>query len=177
MPRGNISQQLEKFDPKKDIAWLEGHYRRNLGEASNTLSRAKIRREEIAGYRHQQFQPLPPKVGVTFEHGYDVKLTFTLYSVRYKRDGWLVKVPVEREKEHRGDRVFRVEIKPQLGDDFPSVLRQMRHNQGRTPSGMEHYTTDVLLIGAFDAAGATLEQVRRVFAPYRIVTMAEIEGA
>jgi hypothetical protein len=62
---------------------------------------------------------------------------------------------------------FKVEIKPRVGDDFPSVLRQMRVNRA-----------DVLLIDQFDAAGATLEQVRKMFATsgYRIVMLAEIEA-
>lgn len=69
-----------------------------------------------------------------------------------------------------------VEIKPSLGDDYPAVLRQMR-NQRRGP---EAYFARVwiLLVGEYTGTGATLEQVRQVFAAsgIKVVLAAEIEA-
>jgi hypothetical protein len=59
-----------------------------------------------------------------------------------------------------------VECKPSLGDDFPAVLRQMRRAE-----------SNVLLVGGFDAEGATLEQVREMFGHIKAVTLADVEAA
>jgi hypothetical protein len=58
----------------------------------------------------------------------------------------------------------RIELKPQMGDDFPSVLRQMKRNGA-----------DTLVIGEFNSVGCTLEQVRAIFGDKRIVTLQEIQ--
>ncbi len=47
---------------------------------------------------------------------------------------------------------YRVEAKPFVGDDYPTILRTMVAT-----------SCNVLLIDAFDAEGATLEQLRKVF--------------
>ena len=65
----------------------------------------------------------------------------------------------------------RIEIKPQLGDDYPSVLRQMRHNQ---PLNQLSYY-DVLLIGRFESESINLDQLRGIFGNYRVVLLSEIE--
>jgi len=49
--------------------------------------------------------------------------------------------------------VCRIEIKPSMGDDYPSVLRQMK------ASGC-----NVLYLGHYAGSGATLLQVRKMFA-------------
>jgi|SRR6266436_7340236 len=50
---------------------------------------------------------------------------------------------------------FKIEIKPSMGDDFPSVLRQMKRNGA-----------DTLFVGAFKARACTLEHVRKMFDPF-----------
>jgi hypothetical protein len=60
---------------------------------------------------------------------------------------------------------FNVEIKPMMGDDFPAVLRQMKRNCAET-----------LLVGAFNSSVCSLDQVRRMFTPKLIVTLAEIKA-
>ena len=62
---------------------------------------------------------------------------------------------------------FRIEIKPQLDDNFPSVLRQMERNKA-----------DYLLIGSFEASNCSLEQVRAYFATkgMKIIALSEIEA-
>jgi uncharacterized protein (DUF3820 family) len=47
----------------------------------------------------------------------------------------------------------RIEIKPSMGDDFPAVMRQMKANH-----------CNVLYLDAYTGAGATLEQVTKMFA-------------
>jgi hypothetical protein len=58
---------------------------------------------------------------------------------------------------------FKIEIKPSMGDDFPSVLRQMKRNGA-----------DTLFVGAFKARACTLEHVRKMFDPFKIVTVDEV---
>ena len=51
-----------------------------------------------------------------------------------------------------------------MGDDFPSVLWQMRANKAR-----------YLLVGTFDAVGyVRLEQVRVMFGDLRIVLLSDV---
>ena len=50
-----------------------------------------------------------------------------------------------------------VEIKPNLSDDYPAVLRQIKTNKSR---GFSKF----LVIDTFDAKGATFEQVKEIFA-------------
>lgn len=54
-------------------------------------------------------------------------------------------------------RMILVECKPMVGDDYPAILRQMR--------GYKRLYGEkrVLLIGAFSAQGATLDQVKAIF--------------
>jgi len=47
---------------------------------------------------------------------------------------------------------LRIEIKPSMGDDYPAVLRQMKGNY-----------CNVLYLGSFEARGATLDQVKKLF--------------
>jgi hypothetical protein len=64
-----------------------------------------------------------------------------------------------------------VEVKPSVGDDYPTILRQI--DKYSSPYGRR-----VLLIGEFDARGATLEQVKKIFATKRIkiVMLSELEN-
>ena len=62
---------------------------------------------------------------------------------------------------------FKIEIKPQLGDNFPSALRQMERNEAKH-----------LLVGSFEASNCSLEQVRAYFATkgMKIIALSEIEA-
>jgi len=62
---------------------------------------------------------------------------------------------------------FHIECKPSLGDDYPAVLRQMRANNSHS-----------LLITRYAGVGATLEQVRAIFAAseIRLFIVADIEA-
>jgi hypothetical protein len=108
-----------------------------------------------------------PKIETEFECGYDVDFrmawvagteAFWQWDDRY-RDRQ--KLAESRKSSQR----FRIELKPQLGDDFPGVLRQMKRNE-----------SDTLVVGSFEAKGATLAQVRAMFGNIRIFTLAEIDA-
>jgi hypothetical protein len=49
--------------------------------------------------------------------------------------------------------LVRIEIKPDMGDDYPAVLRQMKASH-----------CNVLYLVNYNGAGATLDQVKRIFA-------------
>jgi hypothetical protein len=58
---------------------------------------------------------------------------------------------------------YRIEIKPSLGDDFPTVLRQARAKGCNT-----------VVFETFAATTVTLEQIRAMFAPIRLVSLGGI---
>jgi hypothetical protein len=60
---------------------------------------------------------------------------------------------------------INVECKPIIGDDFPSIMRQCR-SQG----------TNCLVTHAYKGAGATLEQVKKMFPDIKIFLVNEIES-
>jgi hypothetical protein len=96
---------------------------------------------------HKNALPVRPSVQVEFECGFDVKLIAT----------WKTFGPEIR---------CRIELKPLMGDDFPSVLRQMKRNGA-----------DTLVVGEFESKSCTLSQVRGMFgAEKRIITLAEIQS-
>lgn len=145
-------------------------------ELERRLSEAERVVDEMLAYRHSKFSVIPPTIRPTFECGYDVDLEIEWEAETYERKSfegpmiWPPKiVRAIRMRRFRSSCAeypsLAVEIKPQMGDDFPSVLRQMRTNKAR-----------YLLVGTFDAEGATLEQVRVMFGGLRIVLLSEVEA-
>ncbi|MCF7994765.1 MAG: hypothetical protein K9L88_07985 [Chromatiaceae bacterium] len=67
--------------------------------------------------------------------------------------------------------VLGVEIKPSMGDDYPSVMRQILAMDRRV-------SRRFLVLGEYNGIGATIEQVRGMFKASRItlVTVSEIES-
>lgn len=88
--------------------------------------------------------------GISFESkGIDVVLSYCInpHDPSFHTSAALTTIPVE--------------IKPNLSDDYPAVLRQMMAN-----------TSQYLLIGSYDGVGATLEQVRFIFkASHRTIVL------
>jgi hypothetical protein len=118
---------------------------------------------------------LSPKIEIEFERGYDVdflawwsteKLTIEL--PRTDQDSYSdYRI---RDWEHRNfsqhrEMHYKIELKPRMGDDFPSVLRQVKRNGA-----------NVLVIGSFEAVGCGLDEVRAMFGAIKIVTLAEIKS-
>jgi hypothetical protein len=103
------------------------------------------------------------RVGKAFENsGWDVDLNFYHTVPNY----WLM------YKDLR-DLNISIEIKPSLGDDYPVILRQMKAVANRIPS------TKCLVYDKFNASGATLEQIKGIFATayFRIYSISEIKNA
>ena len=109
--------------------------------------------KQITLYKNVKDDPSLLTTNVSFEHGYDVDLNMshTRYDL-YALTGY-----------------FRIEVKPTVGDDYPTVLRQMRINQ------KEGGWIDVLLIGKFESESINIDQLRGIFGRYKIVLLSEIE--
>jgi hypothetical protein len=73
-----------------------------------------------------------------------------------------------KDPDNSRSAVFFIELKPTLGDDYPAVLRQMRDQQRRRFEGYYNCRCHVLCYGEFNARGATLEQVKKIFAQANI---------
>lgn len=95
-------------------------------------------------------------------------------NVAFESYGWDVKfrLRIFFDKTWLGTHEFIVECKPHLGDDYPSVLRQMQGNMATRmvrPYTISFYgCVPILLVGSFSATGATLDQVRKIFASSNI---------
>jgi hypothetical protein len=168
--------------------WLKtcsyGTWPRTVKDRREELESATVRVEadekawlDIASTEPDPVAPEHPKVQTDFECGYDVD--FSVY--------WSSGIKVQKEQGYRGGkyeyssyepRVWKknwdsdghdwkcqIELKPQLGDDFPAVLRQMKRNRA-----------DTLVVGFFEATSCTLEQVRAMFGERRIITLQEINA-
>jgi hypothetical protein len=115
--------------------------------------------------------PPEPEINLCFECGYDIQ-----FHVFWSCTG--PKVPVLTSEGPCGHKLVestanrkarverKIEIKPQLGDDFPGVLRQMKNSKA-----------DTLVIGSFDARGCGIEDVRQIFASSecKIIILSDIQ--
>jgi hypothetical protein len=118
----------------------------------------------------QEVKPSPPQIKVEFECGYDVYLEFVwrnesepLWQLLH---GWEFKIDGKTTISGKVSHSFKIELKPLMGDDFPSVLRQMKRNDA-----------DTLVNGEFESKSCTLSQVRGMFgAEKQIITLAEIQA-
>jgi len=76
------------------------------------------------------------------------------------------------------EETLNIEIKPALGDDYPSILRQMKANLSNKQFYVPYNTKCLLLYKDFTASGATEDQVREIFhkSGFRTMSFKEIEG-
>jgi hypothetical protein len=91
--------------------------------------------------------------------------------------GW--HYPVRQHVGH--PRNLYVECKPLVGDDYPSVLRQIQTYRFEYDNARGNYVSGpkvLLLVDRFQAQGATLEQVKKIFASsgITIVMLADLES-
>jgi hypothetical protein len=148
-----ISFFVDRINAKKRDQWEaerrrvqeECHQRLDTYKTAPGLDYYKQRLKNIID-EWEQLPKSPPLISASeiktyleFECGFDVLFYFG-------RDTW------------------KIEIKPILGDDFPSVLRQIKRNEA-----------NVVLVGEFCSASCTLEEVRAIFTPAKIVTLDEID--
>lgn len=113
----------------------------------------------------------------TFEQGYDVA-----YSVRYG-----ISVGLNHETSRDITEIFscnkynymkiQIEIKPTIGDDFPSVLRQMKASMPVKYDYEDSRDVKCLLVGTYTGVGATKEQFVQFFQSqkYRVIFASEID--
>jgi hypothetical protein len=127
---------------------------------------AKLRDElgKVAATVVEPAVPIPTKITLDFECGYDLAL-ITDYGEKRRRNYAHRVYDPQKCKEFWFTHWFRIELKPQIGDDFPSVLRQMKRNEA-----------DTLVIGLFESTNCTLDQVRAIFGERKIITLAQIEA-
>ena len=71
------------------------------------------------------------------------------------------------------DTVVNVELKPQLGDDFPAVLRQVQ----RYPRAKNHHDVSAVVVRRHQFEGVTWDEVRQMFLGSGIRLVAEAEIA
>lgn len=113
----------------------------------------------------------------TFEHGYDVA-----YSVKYGLNFFIDHRTTygdyyEIFKIHKMNYVqLFIEIKPTIGDDYPSILRQIKASM---PVQYEHpQTKHCLLVGTYTGVGATKEQFVQFFQSqkYKVIFESDINN-
>jgi hypothetical protein len=117
---------------------------------------------------------VPPEISLQFECGYDVLLTARWQSRSEEIPEFDKEWAGTSAEDHRTE-TFHIELKPQMGDDFPSVLRQMKRTMSVLP-GRWRDDGCVLVVGSFESAACTLEQVRSIFGGFKIVTLSEIQA-
>jgi hypothetical protein len=163
--RKSLAKEIaEDGDRKFWIRYLVDHVRCSedqLKEIMDFVSQLKA---------PQEVKPSPPQIKVEFECGYDIDLKFLwknesepLWQLLH---GWEFKIDGKTTISGKISYCFKIELKPLMGDDFPSVLRQMKRNDA-----------DTLVIGEFESKSCSLSQVRGMFgAEKRIITLAEIQA-
>lgn len=148
--------------------------------------------KRLAKIRSQQdnfkvTEPRRPEISIEFECGFDVQFQAVWNSVRIscdreRRYGY---VSTEFTLETRnvpyaanfgtvsrlvgarymnGIFIRSIELKPQMGEDFPSVLRQMKQNGA-----------EILVVDRFESESCSLEQVRGIFGNKKIVLLSDIK--
>jgi hypothetical protein len=160
---------VQKANEPAECEWIK----KQLPQREKELTWLLELQQRVQSFANAEISAIEPEIALQFECGYDVLFTAS----------WLNKCLEYCEVHHPNtpdvlieDTSFhnlgyrgegkRIELKPQMGDDFPSVLRQMKRNRA-----------DTLVIGEFNAIGCTLDQVRAIFGDKRIITLEQIDNA
>lgn len=114
----------------------------------------------IAGVTALEFEAQGADVSFRVLHGYELETDEHPKLVQFGHVGY-VRLAGQRENDE-----FRVEVKPVVGDDYPAVLRAMKAVGSKQ-----------LLVGEYSGAGATWEEVVKVFSLSKItaVLLSEVE--
>lgn len=94
----------------------------------------------------------------------------------FEADGWDVLYTVNATEidktgksiEHWRDYIL-IECKPTIGDDFPSILRQIKRRIIANRRLSHGFGSAVVLVDQFYAEGATFEQVREMFSASEVI--------
>ena len=115
----------------------------------------------IAGVKALEFEARGADVSFRVLHGYELETDEHPKLVQFGHMGY-VRLAGQRENDE-----FRVEVKPVVGDDYPAVLRAMKAVGSKQ-----------LLVGEYSGAGATWEEVVKVFSLSKItaVLLSEVEA-
>jgi hypothetical protein len=128
------------------------HHFRNQKEADESL-KEKMDRLEDAQNEYQEKMASPP-------------LSFAT-DVQFEVSGFDVVIPWQR---------LSIELKPTMGEDYPSVLRQVTKAQSsrRMDTGEKIF----VVIGEYRGKAVPLEQVKQIFAKSNVtlLTVAEVEA-
>lgn len=135
------------FDPWLDF---ESKHRACLIDESNELLIAR------------EFEDEGADLSLMIEGGFKLRLTGGEYSHRAGFETVKFTSTLELPEYLRFSR--RIELKPTVGDDYPSVLRQASSSK-----------CNVVMVGNYHGVGASLDQVRQVFASKNIRFMLESE--
>jgi hypothetical protein len=157
METGKARSRLERV--RSNIEWKTGQPSVQTKYHPSTLeedeAEASVLTSQIAALEQQAeewpFEEWPTKTSVDFEYrGVDVRL-----DARFQKGG----------EQFRID-VLGVEIKPSVGDDYPSVMRQMK----RLGAG-------ILVAGTWTGRGVSEPQMRAMFeaSGIKVVFVQEIE--
>jgi len=112
--------------------------------------------------KHRQKSTIPPQTS----HPLSIKTEFEV-------NGWDVVISPKVETHFRHEEeFFLIEVKPSLGDDYPATLRQIKAR--RLPPYSSRTIAPVF--DQFNAAGASLDQVRAIFAVsgFAVLSLADI---
>jgi hypothetical protein len=157
METGKARSRLERV--RSNIEWKTGQppeqtkyplmtLEEDEAEAKALTSRIATLEQQLQDWR---FEEWPSKISVDFEcRGVDVRL-----DARFQKGG-----------EHFNIDVLGVEIKPSVGDDYPSVMRQMKRLGAGT-----------LVAGTWTGRGVSEPQMRAMFeaSGIKVVFVQEIE--
>jgi len=167
----NVEEQLSLFsveDESDDDNSLASNYKRTLRVINGSES-LKYNRSDLLANK-KKFMEIKEYLDTE-------KSTFRLEK-DFESKGWDVDINFHHAlpnywilDNNLHDFRISIEIKPSLGDDYPAILRQMKAVSDRI-SGSK-----CLVYDKFNAAGATLEQIKGIFstAYFDVISIAEIE--
>jgi len=126
----------------------------------------------------RQLEETLDKASAEIEQASGDNLRITLRP-QFEVAGWDVVIYAEVAEDWRGRQLTLVELKPSLGGDYPAILRQMKANSRIAPYYGEGDPYKILVFDQFAAAGATLDQVRAIFAAsgFTVLSIGEISQA
>ena len=144
-------KDVERTIAKGFVKHSWDHFR-NQEEADERL-KEKMDRLEDAQNKYQETMASPP-------------LSFATDDVEFEVRGFDVVIPWER---------LSIELKPTMGEDYPSVLRQVTK---ASPRRMDTGEKIFVVIGEYRGKAVPLEQVKQIFAKsdVTLLTVAEVEA-
>jgi len=169
-----LSASLQRRTPEAEKSLLQAQQKAATNDLfsktqipylKKELAKLDALRLELTAFQGEAILPLEPDIHLDFECGFDISFIATWRNVGFFHRHGCYDVAEALTASSDAYREFKrqIELKPQMGDDFPSVLRQMKRNGA-----------DTLVTGAFNATGATLDQVRAMFGEKQIITLEQI---